>query len=288
MKMISRCRRNLKQLEVLRDHLKEQEEAKAGVVPRETFQLFSELMRGVDLHFPDLIASVTEESFLAERTPAGNQYNLTNIITSLDMAIAALKDAEADPERLVHILKHEPLADLIFVAPFDVDAVTGLRVRGAFDRHISRYLEVARQQDVPVALLMVDVDDFKQCNETYGHPAGDSALRAIAGCLTKSVRAKGGCYRYGGDEFAALLANHDREDAFGVAERMRKSVAALRVTDISRALSVTIGVAVGHGGELSAGQWLRNADSALSRAKRAGKNRTYMYLGDPSQEPADT
>ncbi|HEY7701651.1 MAG TPA: diguanylate cyclase, partial [Candidatus Limnocylindrales bacterium] len=100
------------------------------------------------------------------------------------------------------------------------DALTGLRNHGAFQRELGAAVEAGR----PFAVLMLDLDAFKRFNDAYGHPAGDGLLVEIATAMTRATRETDRLYRYGGDEFAALLPGADRVVAHEVAERIRRAV----------------------------------------------------------------
>jgi diguanylate cyclase (GGDEF)-like protein len=100
------------------------------------------------------------------------------------------------------------------------DALTGLRNHGAFQREIGAAVEAGR----PFAVLMLDLDAFKRFNDTLGHPAGDGLLVEIATAMTRATRDTDRLYRYGGDEFAAILPGADRVVAHEVAERIRRAV----------------------------------------------------------------
>jgi diguanylate cyclase (GGDEF)-like protein len=123
---------------------------------------------------------------------------------------------------------------------------------------------------------MADIDDFKAVNDTHGHAAGDAVLRAAARALASAVRDTDLVFRYGGEEFAVLLPACSLEDGKKVAERMRRSVAALSVDPGGGKppLSVTVSLGVGAcTGAAGADSIVSAADEAMYRAKRGGKNR---------------
>ncbi len=105
------------------------------------------------------------------------------------------------------------------------DALTGLRNHGAFQRELGH--AVATAEGAPFSVLMLDLDSFKAFNDTCGHPAGDALLARIAAALREATRTDDALYRYGGDEFAVILPRAGRVQAFEVAERIRRTVAAL-------------------------------------------------------------
>jgi diguanylate cyclase (GGDEF)-like protein len=138
------------------------------------------------------------------------------------------------------------------------DPLTGLRHHGPFGERLTRAIPGR------TALLAIDIDEFKQLNDTYGHQAGDQALIDLAQILQHSLRVGDELYRIGGDEFAAVIEVQHTEEALAIADRM---VTAAR--RIERTISV--GVAIQAHGE-SAADTLRRADFALYEAKRTGRD----------------
>ncbi|HEY6830180.1 MAG TPA: GGDEF domain-containing protein, partial [Gemmatimonadaceae bacterium] len=127
------------------------------------------------------------------------------------------------------------------------------------------------------AAIVVDVDSFKEFNDRYGHQIGDDCLRRIAAMLRASLRRTSDrIARMGGEEFAVLLPQTSLEDAYTIAERMRKSVAELRIphadSPSGNVVTISAGVA-GSSGATSPEDLLAEADRALYRAKAAGRNR---------------
>jgi diguanylate cyclase (GGDEF)-like protein len=125
-----------------------------------------------------------------------------------------------------------------------------------------------------VALLMIDLDDFKRVNDTYGHAAGDATIRAAATIIRRSVRPFDICTRYGGEEFAVVMPDSSDSIADTVAERIRSRIGAWRSADEALAdlnITASIGFALGHR-TTSCDEFLARADRALYAAKHAGKN----------------
>jgi len=159
------------------------------------------------------------------------------------------------------------------------DGLTGLANRRCFDDTLYAEWQRALRQDQPLSLLMVDVDNFKQYNDSHGHVKGDQCLRKVAGAVSGEMRANDLVARYGGEEFAVILPNQQLKGAAIVAERIRRRVERLQLPrgtggDSSATVTVSIGAATalpGPGTEL--GQLIHTADSALYRAKHLGRNR---------------
>jgi diguanylate cyclase (GGDEF)-like protein len=143
----------------------------------------------------------------------------------------------------------------------------------------------------PVSLILIDIDNFKRVNDTYGHDAGDIALRVIADGLREELRSVDTAARYGGEEFAVILPGIAARDAVTVAQRL---VEAVRGVTLRQAAgwhaNVSIGVATWSPGSAvgRAAELMTMADSALYAAKAAGKDRvvTYPNSGHPTGEPA--
>lgn len=168
------------------------------------------------------------------------------------------------------------------------DPLTGLDNRRHWELHTGALLQQHLDAGAPASLLMVDVDNFKVINDTYGHACGDEVIRAVARLLGEHVNAEERCARYGGDEFAVVLAA-DQARAHAVAENIRRAVQALRL-DSAPGLncSVSQGIATTKDPETTLSSLLAAADAALYRAKRAGRNRVLMAADDASLPAADS
>jgi len=158
------------------------------------------------------------------------------------------------------------------------DALTGLANRRAFDEHIGQEWTRGRKSDHLVSVLMLDVDHFKQFNDTYGHPQGDACLKSVASVLAGAAARSGDLVsRYGGEEFVLVLPGTTEEGAMVVAERIRAAVCGLRIPNAASThggmLTVSIGVATGDPGAVTQEILIERADAALYRAKHGGRNR---------------
>jgi len=155
------------------------------------------------------------------------------------------------------------------------DSLTGLRNRRAMEEAAMREVGLAIQTRTPLALLMMDLDRFKDLNDTFGHALGDRALRAVGAVLLTSTGTRDLMARMGGEEFAVLLPGRGLEEAAEIAERLRAAIGDLRLheTEYSASVSMSIGVSVLRDGECGWLEMLCRADDALYRAKREGRNR---------------
>lgn len=167
-----------------------------------------------------------------------------------------------------------------------LDGLTGIPNRRQFNDVLDREVRRARrtahvgEKRGEVAVLMIDIDFFKQFNDTYGHLVGDEALRAVASALKRCMKRPGDvAARFGGEEFACVLPDTDALGATIVAEDIRRRVEWLDIehskSQVSKHLSVSIGIAAGPG--RSDAELLRAADEALYQAKHEGRNRVCMH-----------
>ncbi|WP_194721836.1 sensor domain-containing diguanylate cyclase [Noviherbaspirillum malthae] len=156
------------------------------------------------------------------------------------------------------------------------DALTGLYNRRYCDETLERELARCRRNGQELSILMIDVDHFKQINDSYGHQAGDEVLRALAFLLNEQVRASDVACRYGGEEFLVLLPGAGPESALQRAEAWREAFSAVPIRfgphEIRATLSTGIAAYPSHGAEPQT--LLRAADMALYQAKADGRNRT--------------
>jgi len=154
------------------------------------------------------------------------------------------------------------------------DPLSGLFNRRYFHERLEEELDRARRHNTTVALLMIDIDNFKGINDQFGHLAGDAVIRGVGDILKRSVRRFDLCTRFGGEEFAIVMPGSGAENSASVAERIRHRIETFRppeaeLTDLR--VTASIGMAVSQGA--SARELIARADNALYDAKQAGKNR---------------
>ena len=157
----------------------------------------------------------------------------------------------------------------------DTDDLTGIWNKRYFRRHLPQELERARIYGVPMALLMLDVDDFKDINDNFGHTAGDVVLSELCGAVRETLRPPDLFARFGGDEFAVVLPHTDMAGACAVADRILAKVRGLLIpngADGAIVCSVSIGLASFKPGD-DVAALIRRADERLYASKRLGKNR---------------
>lgn len=156
-----------------------------------------------------------------------------------------------------------------------IDPLTELFNRRYFRQRLEEEYQRARRYELPLSLLLLDLDDFKTVNDRFGHPAGDLVLRSVADVLRRNVRAFDVCCRYGGEEFVIVLPGGDSGDALTTANRVRQAIEAHRISVRTNHAPVGVTASIGSvtlkRGD-SVDDMITEADAALYEAKRAGKN----------------
>jgi len=160
------------------------------------------------------------------------------------------------------------------------DALTNLANRRAFDDAIARNVASFKSEKRPLSMMMLDVDHFKQFNDTHGHQAGDEVLRRVGSIIAKTVKSNDIPCRYGGEEFALIMPNTKIPQAKLAAERVRKAIEELTIPFEGKSLNVTASMGIA---EIAAGEeevkLVRRADDAVYASKEAGRNRGYWHDG---------
>lgn len=159
------------------------------------------------------------------------------------------------------------------------DGLTGLNNHRHFQEILSKEIERTRRYGNFVSLLLMDIDHFKNFNDTYGHPVGDLVLKEIAACIRKSIRTNDIPARYGGEEFTVILPGTNEQGANRIAERIRSTIEGHIIISLDRQLRVTVSIGVASYPNMAKSQQLLidNADKALYFSKENGRNRVSMY-----------
>jgi diguanylate cyclase (GGDEF)-like protein len=171
------------------------------------------------------------------------------------------------------------------------DALTGLYNRRFFDLVLNNEVERGRRFNRELAIIMLDIDNFKDYNDTFGHPAGDVALQSVADCLRDGRRDADIVTRIGGDEFALILPETGAKGALQVAKKISTKLATL--SDLERPLTISMGISVLRETGHETSRLVQQADLALYEAKRTGRNRALVFQGNkqaiewpnPEQDP---
>jgi diguanylate cyclase (GGDEF)-like protein len=157
------------------------------------------------------------------------------------------------------------------------DELTSLHNRRYFLQKLREEIERAWRYSRQISLLLIDIDNFKQYNDTYGHQQGDDVLRRFSNRLKKIVRENDTVARLGGEEFVIIMPEANNDMAFNLAERLRLDVANYPPRDANGKFTISIGVAGFPSDAQDTNKLLRKADSALYEAKRKGKNKVCIY-----------
>lgn len=199
---------------------------------------------------------------------------------------------------LVLVWHFNPYALVLFLAPLYpiyismkipalerktvTDQKTGLFNHQYFMEHLRSELRRASRNDLPLSIIMADLDLLRNINNTYGHLAGDEVLKAVADILKRSVRASDVVARFGGEEFAILMPETKIETAIERVEYIRRKIenARFRIPTSNQPIQVTLsmGVAMRDTAEQTAEEIIHNADTALYNSKLKGRNRAYAYM----------
>jgi diguanylate cyclase (GGDEF)-like protein len=154
------------------------------------------------------------------------------------------------------------------------DTLTGLYNRQYLKNALEREIARARRYKRPFSMLILDIDHFKDVNDTFGHLAGDGVLREIAGILKHNVRASDVAARYGGEEFVVVLTDTDIRGAAAAAEHLRETVARHKFPAVDgRQITVSIGCTEFQSDDADMDAVIKKADDALYKAKAEGRNR---------------
>ena len=158
------------------------------------------------------------------------------------------------------------------------DKLTGCANRQIFDALFKQAHAQSKRTQTSLSALMLDIDYFKQINDTYGHPTGDVVLKTLVQDVKRNIRESDIIFRWGGEEFLILLPESGKDQAYKVAELVRKSIEDLIITFAGKSISVTIsiGVKTMHADDTQE-TLFEDADKALYLAKEKGRNRTEIY-----------
>ncbi len=171
------------------------------------------------------------------------------------------------------------------------DSLTGLYNRRFLSAQVPALLSLANRQAIPVSVLMLDIDDFKSINDTYGHQTGDDVLAALANLIKTHYRKSDITVRFGGEEFVIILFNSDAAQAFNITTELQKKINDLTLHSKKNEpfkVSVSAGISSHYIGqenmELHLEKMIEQADIALYKSKANGKNRIVRYLSEEEEE----
>ncbi len=167
-----------------------------------------------------------------------------------------------------------------------IDELTGVANRRSYEKYLQKEAKAAQRANQSLSLLVVDIDDFKSINDTYGHDSGDIILQQIATTIEKSLtRTTDFIARLGGEEFTVINPSTDTEGAFQVAERIRKNIANFDFSrlqiDMKNQITVSVGFSTQTGVLINKDRLFKQADTALYQAKNSGKNKSVAFQKKP-------
>lgn len=206
-------------------------------------------------------------------------------ISRLKKEIGRRKEAQEELERLnknfdvTNIELKEANAKLEKISM--LDGLTGIPNRRYFNNFLEKLWNINMREFFPIALIMIDIDDFKLFNDRFGHLVGDESLKKVAALIDQTVQRKGDFVaRFGGEEFAVLLSNASEAKAYELAEKIRSTVnsASLKLDSGDLSISISLGIAsMFSTKDINPDQLVDAADRALYRAKTTGKNKTVIF-----------
>jgi two-component system, cell cycle response regulator len=162
-----------------------------------------------------------------------------------------------------------------------VDSLTGLFNRRAFEKKVEEEFERAKRYNHPLSVLILDIDNFKVINDTYGHHGGDTALIKISETLKERTRRSDFPSRYGGEEFVLILPETDSENAIQVAGKIHEEIRGSQFGTTARSFLLTVSIGVSSSSNKEYSDWremLNDADRALYVAKNSGKDRVEVFV----------
>lgn len=219
---------------------------------------------GLCSYWSALLKQRNIESALQRDLLTENQQMLEVEVKNARRANQELEANQAELERLNRQLEELAVTD----------GLTGLKNHRAFQEKLEEEFDLALRHNLPLSLIMLDVDFFKQFNDRYGHPAGDAGLKLVAEAMQAEIRHTDFLARYGGEEFALILPYTDDAGAHIIAERCRIAIASMMVNGQQMTASLGVASVMRQTGKL---QLVAEADHALYVSKQSGRNRVTHY-----------
>jgi diguanylate cyclase (GGDEF)-like protein len=194
---------------------------------------------------------------------------LSGVVAALLVALGIADRLRAQRRALTEAERHA-----------QIDSLTGVLNRRSLIERLDAACVRAKARGLPISLLFIDLDHFKEINDSFGHAAGDACLKKIIGPIQSELRQSDVIGRYGGEEFVVILSSADMAAAHPIAERIRNRVADVRVEGFGPPINLTCSIGVATSDTL--GVWgehlIAQADAAVYAAKRSGRNRVQVAI----------
>jgi two-component system, cell cycle response regulator len=209
--------------------------------------------------------------------------SMDNKLLGLQLGASDFLSKDCDPRELVIRIKNLLYSKKRFdevVKLSVVDSLTHVYNRRYFQHRLRDEFERGRRYDRDFCCLIIDVDKFKEVNDTLGHPIGDKVLKSIADILRTNIRAADILCRYGGDEFGLLLPETNFQGAYVTAERVRSKVEKTNLATAEQPVFISLSCGISslvEGGAVGIDELVTQADVALYKAKKAGRNQISFY-----------
>jgi len=238
-----------------------------------------------DLAAPALVATVAAD---ARPSNDGDSHAFPLVLAGIVIGVlqAATADVDDDTGHVLEALLSTAAAAMESARLHssaremaELDALTHLPNRRRMEDDLGAEWERCRRYNRALTFVMLDLDHFKRLNDTFGHLAGDTVLKAAADAVAMTLRGTDTAYRYGGEEFAVLLRETELDEALLVAERLREAVGAVQVPGCAANVSASLGLAQAGSGMLHHSELIAAADEALYAAKRQGRDRVCASAG---------
>lgn len=226
--------------------------------------------------------------FYLPTRPTGTLYHdSTDICTTVALIISSVLLVYSFTDRTDEIIKsfidiyesEQELAIKNFIMEFNskIEPATGLYNHKTFYEYLEQLIEQSESYQFPLSLVVLDIDNFKRINDTYGHSLGDNVIHTLAEIIKGRIGSDDYAARYGGEEFAIIFTDKDKNEAFNIIELIRKDFGNKTIDGIyNEKFSISIGISEAYK-SISKEALFRNADTALYNAKRTGKNKTVIY-----------
>lgn len=217
-----------------------------------------------------------------------NKVELLTRVRSVLRLVHEINRRKARETELLEVMRQLEEANHMLLRLSRLDGLTGVTNRRQFDDYLDQEWRRALRENMPLSLVMLDIDGFKDYNDAHGHQAGDECLKQVAGAISRSLNRPGDLVaRYGGDEFVMILPGTPAEGALRVAETMREKVQSLGLSrshsNLKECVTISLGVATLYPTrDTSPSVLVAAADQALYQAKQSGRNRVAQSQPQPS------